>query len=437
MDSRGVGFSRSLAEQSYSVTFSPCTDLHQYPTADKMSKLSYGLNLTKKAPSIPARPPPAKRKTIFDDDSGPEDGPDDQDNAEAVTTIGGLQATTAHSNPTTKPSNGKSPSKPLSKSSKISQFGDLSTNHTTSKHARSAQTIDPSIYDYDAVYDSLHSAPKPTDPSTTYAEAKSKPKYMTSLLAAAEVRKRDALRAKEKMLAREREAEGDEFADKEKFVTAAYKRQQTEMARLEAEEVDKEREAEERRRREGGGMKGLYKSILERNEEKHRDVVKAVEENKWKVVEGAGTEEVKKEKSEAELAKETGAVVNEEGVVVDKRQLLSAGLNASKSGTTAKRPSDPRKLLGPERAKRSGGRGGGGGGGGGRETSRERETRLFEEQLLGKSGSGSAGKETSRDRETRLLEEQLLGKRAMDDDSDDERAAKSRKLEDEILGKFG
>ncbi len=233
------------------------------------------------------------------------------------------------------------------------------------------------------------------------------------------------------MLAREREAEGDEFADKEKFVTAAYKRQQTEMARLEAEEVDKEREAEERRRREGGGMKGLYKSILERNEEKHRDVVKAVEENKGKVVEGAGTEEVKKEKSEADLAKETGAVVNEEGVVVDKRQLLSAGLNASKSGTTAKRPSDPRKLLVPERAKRSGGRGGG------RETSRERETRLFEEQLLGKSGSGSAGKETSRDRETRLFEEQLLGKRAMDDDSDDERAAKSRKLEDEILGKFG
>lgn len=431
LDSRGVGFSRSLAEQSYSVTFSPCTDLHQYPTADKMSKLSYGLNLTKKAPSIPARPPPAKRKTIFDDDSGPEDGPDDQDNAEAVTTIGGLQATTAHSNPTTKPSNGKSPNRPLSKLSKISQFGDLSTNHTTSKHARSAQTIDPSIYDYDAVYDSLHSAPKPTDPSTTSAEAKSKPKYMTSLLAAAEVRKRDALRAKEKMLAREREAEGDEFADKEKFVTAAYKRQQTEMARLEAEEVDKEREAEERRRREGGGMKGLYKSILERNEEKHRDVVKAVEENKGKVVEGAGTEEVKKEKSEADLAKETGAVVNEEGVVVDKRQLLSAGLNASKSGTTAKRPSDPRKLLVPERAKRSGGRGGG------RETSRERETRLFEEQLLGKSGSGSAGKETSRDRETRLFEEQLLGKRAMDDDSDDERAAKSRKLEDEILGKFG
>lgn len=398
-----------------------------------MSKLSYGLNLTKKVPSLSARPPPAKRKTIFDDDSGPEDGPDDQgDGAEAVTTIGGLQATTAHANPSTKPSNGEIPSKPLSKPSKISQFGDLSTNHSTSQHARSAQHIDPSIYDYDAVYDSLHSAPKPSDPSTA---EKSKPKYMTSLLAAAEVRKRDALRAKEKMLAREREAEGDEFADKEKFVTAAYKRQQAEMARLEAEEVDKEREAEERRRREGGGMKGLYKSILERNEERHRDVVKAVEENKGKVVEGGGAEEVKEEKkSEADLARETGAVVNEEGVVVDKRQLLSAGLNASKSGTAAKRPPDPRNM-GTQSAR--GPRKGGGGGGGGRETSRERETRLFEEQLLGKSGSGSAGRETSLDRETRLFEGQVLGKRGMDDDSDDERAAKSRKLEDEILGRLG
>ena len=421
-----------------------------------MSKSSYGLNLTKKASSLSARPPLAKRKTIFDDDSGPEDGQDEHDNAEEVTTIGGLQST-----PTTKSSNGKPPSKPLPKPSKPSQFGDLSTNHTTSKYAKSAQNIDPSIYDYDAVYDSLHAAPKSKDPSTASADAKSKPKYMTSLLAAAEVRKRDALRAKEKMLAREREAEGDEFADKEKFVTAAYKRQQAEMARLEAEEVEKEREAEERRRKEGGGMKGLYKSILEKNEERHRDVVKAVEENKRKAVDEGRSGDAPKEKSEVDLAKEKGAVVNEEGVVVDKRQLLSAGLNASKSAPT-KRPPDPRKM-GTDRTSGLGSRdgararetsreretrlfeeqllgksrGGAGAGAGAREISRERETRLFEEQLLGKSGGDAGARETSRERDTRLFEEQLLGKRAMDYDSEDERATKSRKLDDEILGKLG
>ena len=388
-----------------------------------MSKLSYGLNLKKPAASLSARPAPAKRKTIFDDDSGPEDGQDEQeDKGEEVTTLGGLQTKASDTKFTLKSRNAEPPSrKPL----KTSQFGDLSTNHTTSKHALSAQSLDPSIYDYDAVYDSLHAplAPK-DDPSTAEAKGQ-KPKYMTSLLAAAEVRKRDSLRAKEKLLAREREAEGDEFADKEKFVTAAYKRQQVEMARLEAEEVEKERQAEERRKKEGGGMKGLYKSILERNEVRHQTVVKAVEENKGKQVEvgEGGKEEGKNEKSEAQLAEEKGAVVNEDGVVVDKRQLLSAGLNASKSGTAAKRPFDPKNVR-KETARDGAGRGGRHG----RETSRERETRLFEEQLLGKS---SGGRETSRERETRVFEEQLLGKHGLDDGDDDagnERASKSRKL---------
>ena len=99
-----------------------------------------------------------------------------------------------------------------------------------------------------------------------------------------------------------------------------------------------------------------------------------------------------------ELAKEKGALLNEEGQVVDKRQLLSAGLNAGAA---------PKAKPQPAAGSGSISRGGGGG-----------------------------GRETSRDRETRLFEEQLLGKRSASDDSDNEheRAAKSRKLEDELLG---
>lgn len=357
-----------------------------------MSKLSYGLNITKK-PLLGQRPPPAKRKTIFDDDSGPEDGPDDEDAPASISTLGGLQPSTksksSKSDPTAPPSR---PSKPP----KFSQYGDLSTNHSTNKHSKSAQDLDPNIYDYDAVYDSLHAKPAS---STSSANVEKKPKYMGNLLAAAEVRKRDQLRAKEKMLAKERELEGDEFADKEKFVTGAYKRQQEEMKRLEEEEVQKEKEAEERKRREGGGMKALYKNLLERDELKHKEVMKAVEEGRGKDEKKTDGEEkeARKGKSEAELAKEKGAVINEEGQVVDKRQLLSAGLNAA-SAPKPKPPSDPRS------------RGSGPGGGrGGRESARERETRNFEEQLLGKHGADSS--------------------------SDDEvgRASKSRKLEDELL----
>jgi len=48
---------------------------------------------------------------------------------------------------------------------------------------------------------------------------------MKGLFQAADVRKLDHLRAEEKMIQRERAQEGDEFADKEKFVTEAYKEQ--------------------------------------------------------------------------------------------------------------------------------------------------------------------------------------------------------------------
>lgn len=49
----------------------------------------------------------------------------------------------------------------------------------------------------------------------------SQPRYIEGLLKTAELRKRDRLRAEEKMVEKEREREGEEFADKEKFVTQA------------------------------------------------------------------------------------------------------------------------------------------------------------------------------------------------------------------------
>ena len=49
-----------------------------------------------------------------------------------------------------------------------------------------------------------------------------KPRYIDDLLKAAELRKRDYILAQERKVQREREAEGDEFEDKEKFVTSAY-----------------------------------------------------------------------------------------------------------------------------------------------------------------------------------------------------------------------
>lgn len=353
--------------------------------------LSYGLNITKKAPSSGSRLQLAKRKTIFDDDSGAEDGSNDE-SPEYVDTVGGL--TSSHNPQTSKIKNTTTihePNRP-NKQHQVSHYGDLSTQHSSSKHSKSAQALDPSIYDYDSIYDSLHSKPPGSSES---GEQEKRPKYMGNLLAAAEVRKRDQLRAKEKMLAKEREAEGDEFADKEKFVTAAYKRQQAEMRRLEEEEAIREKEAEERKRREGVGLKGLYKNMLERGERKHAALVKAVEEAKTRAPENKSQRETaeKLEMSEMDIAKEKGAIINEDGQVVDKRQLLSAGLNAGTAPPKRRNVNNIRDR---------------------KESVRERETRLFEEQLLGKRDSRS-----EEDEET---------------DTGAYRTAKSRKLEDEILG---
>ncbi|MCJ1478178.1 hypothetical protein MMC13_006854 [Lambiella insularis] len=368
-----------------------------------MPALSYGLNVPKKAPSLANRPPPAKRRTVFDnvdDEEETEDGPTE----EAISTLGGLGSASPAPTSPEPPRSSKMSLNPNTTRKNpppsTSQYGDLSTNHTTALHANTAQSLDPSIYDYDAVYESLHATS-----GKSSAQAPAGPKYMGNLLAAAEVRKRDQLRAKEKMLAKEREAEGDEFADKEKFVTGAYKAQQEEVRRLEEEEVRQEADELERRRKTGGGMVGLYRGMLDRDEKRHEEVVKAVEEGH-----GVATKEGDRRwKSEAELAREKGAVMNDDGVVVDKRQLLNAGLNV------AAKPKDLASSTGADDARR-GVEGG------------------MSARLQGRGGA----KQATRERQSRMLEAQLeeASKRAAGDDEVQrealERASKSRKTEGDI-----
>jgi coiled-coil domain-containing protein 55 len=259
------------------------------------------------------------------------------------------------------------------------------------------------------VYDSLKPQKK-----ATIEDQERKPKYMSNLLAAAAVRKRDATIAEEKRLAREREAEGDEFADKEKFVTSAYKKQQEENRRLEEEE--RLREEQERKKNKGAGMTNFYKNMLEKGEQRHAEVVKAVEE---RIKQGPqqDEEEGEKVKSEADLAREInekagGAIaINDEGQVVDKRQLLKGGLNIAPKAKGAASVSAQRG--GPSASDRSRGPAFVGAGGG-KQAMRERQSRMMEEQLE---------QATKRVFEAEEEERQKV-----------ERASKSRKTEGEIMG---
>ncbi|KAK2789461.1 hypothetical protein FQN53_001908 [Emmonsiellopsis sp. PD_33] len=377
--------------------------------------ISLGFNTNKKSQPLSLskpgiKPPQKRKKTIFDSDSEDDNAPKTaiDNGAIEITTIGGLSeppppppSNNDNENKDTDdllpPSKRLAPTKRKTPPSNLNTYSNLSSLHTSKKHAETAATLDSSIYDYDAVYDSIHAKKNASTTNPDNANdpsAPQVPKYMTSLLRSAELRKRDQLRARDKLLAREREAEGDEFADKEKFVTAAYKAQQEEARRIEAEEAEREKEEEERRRK-GGGMMGFYKEMLQRGERRHEEVVKAAEEvverrkegdeveQGEKEVEEKKEEEEEKEKSAAQIAaelNERGAniIINDEGQVVDKRQLLTAGLNVA-----AKPKAKPVSAANRDRTPgwESGARRGGVEAGSGRAGQRARQTEMLAAQL--------------------------------------------------------
>jgi hypothetical protein len=369
-----------------------------------MSKSGFSFGLKKAGP---AKPPPAVRKPApfggGDDGSGDEATPANVAQVSALDVFISASSTSPSDSPDTRK---KQPKKPttaqppplLSQSKQPPQpsltapnpFTDLSSALTSRKHAASAEAADPSIYDYDAAYDSFKAAKAAAASSSKDATAEKRPKYFNALLTAAEVRERDRQIAEEKRLQRERAAEGDEFADKEKFVTEAYRRQQEANRKLQEEE--ERREEEERKRNKGRGLAEFYKGMLERGEREHALLVKAAEEGVQPPPangDGGLEGEEDKEKSAAERAREINAMggnvlVNEEGEVVDKRQLLKGGLNvAAKKKAEVQMEKERQEKAAAAAAARTGAAGQARGvyAAGGKQAMRERQTRMLEAQL--------------------------------------------------------
>lgn len=353
-----------------------------------MPALAFGLNSAKSQPGTSK--PSQKRKAFFDDD-------DDRDESDALLPLPqyGAKKNSKPLRPLDAFGDDEDDLEPPRKSPKLSKPGlhssrpkpangagsekytNLSALRSAKLHDEESSKIDASVYDYDAAYETFH-APKEKKSSGV---EDSKPKYMGSLLDSAEVRKRDQLRAREKLLQREREAEGDEFADKEKFVTGAYKQQQEELKKMEEEEKKRE-ELEEERRRKGGGMTAFHKRMLEKDEERMKSIKEAEDAALRRKELGEEVRvEGEDEQSESKIAQELnekGAriVVNDDGEVVDKRQLLSAGLNAAPkkpgtqlAATKAQDPSRPQEFWRSSKAQDA------------RQSQRERQSRMMERQI--------------------------------------------------------
>jgi len=234
----------------------------------------------------------------------------------------------------------------------VSVAYNVEASRAMQKRMAQEKAVDSTVYDYDAVWDRMQEAKEKQKAVKAVEALERKPKYIHNLLTSAATRKLDHLRAEEKMMQRERELEGDEFADKEKFVTQAYKDQMEEVRR--AEEEEKRREEAEKKKYGSGtsGMAHFYRKLLNESEQQHEETLAA---SLGKRVYGpqAGPSSVAEDdaanltitrppeftpKSDLELAKEAQAQgkdveLNDDNQIVDKRDLLAAGLNLSLPNT--------------------------------------------------------------------------------------------------------
>ncbi|KAK6776551.1 hypothetical protein RDI58_027552 [Solanum bulbocastanum] len=118
-------------------------------------------------------------------------------------------------------------------------FGDGDDDDIEEQHKKALEE-DPSVFDYDGVYDDMKV--KAVQPRAQDREER-KPKYIQMLMEKAKQREREHEVIYERKIAKERSKDDHLFADKDKFVTAAYKRKLQEQAKwLEEERLRELRE---------------------------------------------------------------------------------------------------------------------------------------------------------------------------------------------------
>ncbi|KAI9499902.1 hypothetical protein GGI25_003234 [Coemansia spiralis] len=130
-------------------------------------------------------------------------------------------------------------------------FSGGSLARESEKLATDLEATDPSVYAYDEYHDSISEARSRI--KNIHKGNDNKPRYMEKLLETAKRRQMQKEIVKEKVLEKERQREGEKFADKETFVTSAYREQKEQRQRLVKEEEEREGEKEEKKRRAASG----------------------------------------------------------------------------------------------------------------------------------------------------------------------------------------
>ncbi len=131
---------------------------------------------------------------------------------------------------------------------------------------QSALNEDAHAFAYDEVYTDLQATRQKAAAESDSDRQQRQSKYISGLLKTAEVRKRENEILFERKLLKDRAAEDDEFGDKPKYVTGAYKEKLKEQQRwLEEQKVIEAREAAEAVGAKGDhAFSSFYSNLLER-----------------------------------------------------------------------------------------------------------------------------------------------------------------------------
>ncbi|PWZ02256.1 hypothetical protein BCV70DRAFT_198532 [Testicularia cyperi] len=213
------------------------------------------------------------------------------------------------------------------------------------KRQEEAASLDASVFDYDSVYDTMKQAEQQVRQVKMAEDAAKKPKYVEAFLESAEQRKRDRVRAEAKILQKQRQAEGDEFADKEVFVTSAYKEQQAQLDKAAAQEEEQESQPRDHAK----AMTAFYRDMINNKTAAREAAIAASLKQQQSAPTTApsgqdshlpkvGPKSRSMSFSEAKDAvlatpnddssqPQRHVEVNDDGQVVDNRDLLSRGLN--------------------------------------------------------------------------------------------------------------
>jgi hypothetical protein len=171
---------------------------------------------------------------------------------------------------------------------------------------------DENVFDYDAVYDNIK---KKEFLKKQEKDGHKKPKYMENLILSSQKRKQEFQKVRERELEKQRELEKELYGETEVFVTEAYKER---MATLQKEKA-KQREIEEQEENATKDMTGFYRVMMKQQLQSRS--IENIEENELPSSEPIITSVVK------QVEPQKGLLLNDSEEVVDKRQLLSGGLN--------------------------------------------------------------------------------------------------------------